>query len=156
MLKSAWASNQSNPISFPFLRKLSDNSGNGADGDRMIAAENQRRPLLLPDFQDQVCKVRARVGDFFEVFRFWVAEVVGFRNDHVQIAEVLHLVSQRLKFFVQIRISQAPTAPCRPRAGPRRGPSARQQSRFSAYTYCSDQGRIYVWTIKRARRCLEF
>ena len=48
----------------------------------------------------------ARVGDFFEVFCFWIAEVVRFRNDDVEIAEVLHLVSQRLKFFVQICISQ--------------------------------------------------
>ena len=82
------------------------NSGNGADGNRVIPAEDQRRPLFLPDFEDHVCKVTARVGDFFEVFCFCVSKVVRFLDDHVEIPEVLHFVSQRLEFFVQICISQ--------------------------------------------------
>src|SRR5437773_1659567 len=81
-------------------------SRNRADRNGMVAAQYEWRPAVLVDFKNQVREVPAGVGDFLQVLRFGIAEVMSFRNDHVEVAQVLHVVTEALQLFIQVRVAQ--------------------------------------------------
>ena len=50
--------------------------------------------------------MRARVGNFLQVFRFRIAEVARLRNDDVEITQILNVVTEALQLFIQVCIAQ--------------------------------------------------
>src|SRR5437867_6164173 len=50
--------------------------------------------------------MRARVRNLFQVLGVRIAEMPGFRNNDIQVTEVVYLVAQGLQPFVQIRVTQ--------------------------------------------------
>src|SRR5213593_3602966 len=50
--------------------------------------------------------MRARVRNLFQVLGVRIAEMPGFRNNDIQVTEVVYLVAQGLQLFVQIRVTQ--------------------------------------------------
>ena len=56
------------------------------------------------DLEHQIREMGAGISDLFQVFGVRVAEMARFRDDHIQVAQVLNLVAQFRQAFVQIRV----------------------------------------------------
>ena len=73
----------------------------------MIATKDQRNPPLLPDFQHKIRKMRTRVGNFFQIFGSRISEVMRFRDDHIEIAQILDFIAEPLQLFIQVCVAQS-------------------------------------------------
>ena len=94
---SPCASSQIRPTRFDCLRKCPRDARRGADGNRVIAAKNQRNHILIERFADDFGDVLAGSGDFFEVLRILLAVVLLFRLPHSNVADVFHLAAELLQ-----------------------------------------------------------
>src|SRR5690348_11874537 len=88
---------------FAPLEKVSGNAGNRADGERMIAAENQRTPAGDHLFLHELRKMSTGLRDLRKILSFWLSFRMTFRLRHRDVAEILNFVADFAEPGIQIR-----------------------------------------------------
>ena len=102
-------------------------AGDRAGGQRVVAAQHQRRHALFQGLDHRLGGAGAGLGDFLQIARVFVAEALGLGDLHADVAAVGDLVAERLKARLQGRPRAWPRGPCPRRGGWRPCPAGRRR-----------------------------